>query len=305
MDLSRCVLITTEEHIWENILPYLFKKREKYNWILNRSKDSEKFPNDKVEVFVWWSGKAMFSSTLLRSHLKRLKQKDGLNLIGNKKRKECFKISKRIKTESILKKLIRSAGTHYFDDSFIGKELSKYLEAGVLRLKKVSESKVTKEPSMEVVEQQSEPQPSTSQQSEPQPSTSQQSEPQPSTSQQSEPQPSTSQQSEPQPSTSQQSEPQPSTSQQSEPQPSTSQVKVEDDEKQEDNNPLMKLSESQINGLILKLLSHVSVSLKSMTKDIAVLTSKMDKVTSKMDKVTETFRYKLYDPLFDDDFCMT
>ncbi len=285
MDLLRCVLITTEEHIWENILPYLFKKREKYNWILNRSKDSEKFPNDKVEVFVWWSGKAMFSSTLLRSHLKRLKQKDGLNLIGNKKRKECFKISKRIKTESILKKLIRSAGTHYFDDSFIGKELLKYLEAGVLRLKKVSESKVTKEPSMEVVEQQSEPQPSTSQQSEPQPSTSQQSEPQPSTSQQ--------------------SEPQPSTSQQSEPQPSTSQVKVEDDEKQEDNNPLMKLSESQINGLILKLLSHVSVSLKSMTKDIAVLTSKMDKVTSKMDKVTETFRYKLYDPLFDDDFCMT
>ena len=201
----------------------------------------------------------MFSTTPLRSYLKRLKQKDGVN--RNKKRKECFEISKSIKTESILKKLIRSAGTHYWDDSFIGKELSEYLEAGVLRLKKVSESKVTKEPCVEVVEQQSEPQPSTSQQSEPQPST----------------------------------------------------VKVEDDEKQEDNK--LKLSESQINGLILKLLSHVSVSVTNMGKDIAVVSSKMDRVTesmtkdiavlsSKMDKVTETFR--LCPNLgFDDDFCMT
>ncbi len=266
MDLSRCVLITTEEHIWVNILPYLFKKREEYNWILNRPKDSEKFPNDKVEVFVWWCEKAMFFTTPLRSYLKRLKQKDGVN--RNKKRKECFEISKSIKTESILKKLIRSAGTHYWDDSFIGKELSEYLEAGVLRLKKVSESKVTKESSIEVIGQQSEPQ---------------------------------------------QSEPQPSTSQQSEPQPSTSQVKVEDDEKQEDNK--LKLSESQINGLILKLLSHVSVSVTSMTKDIAVVSNKLDRVTesmtkdiavlsSKMDKVTETFR--LCPNLgFDDDFCMT
>ncbi len=93
MNVSRCVLITTEEHIWVNILPYLFKKREKYNWILNRPKDSEKSPNDKVEVFVWWSGDVMFSATPLRSHLKRLKQKDGV-----KKREECFKISRRIKT---------------------------------------------------------------------------------------------------------------------------------------------------------------------------------------------------------------
>ena len=177
MDLSRCVLITTEERIWENIFPYLFKKREEYNWILNRPKDSEKFPNDKVEVFVWWCEKAMFSTTPLRSYLKRLKQKDVSQKDGgsqNKKRKECFEISKTIKTESILKKLIRSTKTHYWDDSFTGKELSEYLETGILRLKKGSESKVTKQPSMEVVEQQSEPQPSTSQQNEP--STSQQSE---------------------------------------------------------------------------------------------------------------------------------
>ena len=242
MDVSRCVLITTEEHIWVNILPYLFKKREKYNWILKRAKDSEKSPDDKVEVFVWWSGKAMFSATPLRSHLKRLKQKDGV-----KKREECFKISKRIKTKNILKKLIDSTETHYWDDSFIGKELSTYLEAGVLRLKKASESKVTKEPSTEVVEQQSEPQPSTSQQSEPQ--------------------------------------------------PSTLQVKVKDDEKHKDNNPLIRLSQTQMNGLILKLLSHVAVSVKSMTQDIAVLTSKID-------RVAET-SCSYYNPNFGiaDDFC--
>ena len=99
MNISRCVLITTEEHIWENVFPYLFKKREKYNWIVNRLKDSEKSPNDKLEVFVWWCGERLFSSTLLRSHLKRLKQKDGV-----KKRKECFKISRRMKTKNILKK---------------------------------------------------------------------------------------------------------------------------------------------------------------------------------------------------------
>ncbi len=223
MDLSQCVLIKTEEHIWENILPYLFKKKEEYNWILNRPKDSEKFPNDKVEVFVWWSEKAMFSATPLRSYLKRLKQKDGVN-----RNKKCFEISKSTKTESILKKLIRSTKTHYWDDSFIGNELSEYLETGILRLKKGSE------PSMEVVEQQSEPQPSTSQQSESQ--------------------------------------------------PSTSQVEVEDDEKRKDNNPLLKLSQSQINGLILKLLSR-------MTKDIALLSSKIDKLCPNLG--------------FDDNFCMT
>jgi hypothetical protein len=177
MDLSRCVLITTEEHMWVSILPYLLKKREEYNWILNRLKDSEKLPNDKVEVFVWWSEKTMFSATPLRSYLKRLRKKGGVN----KEREEYFQISKLVKTTSILKKLVQSTKTHYWAGSFVGKELSEYLEVGILRLKKVFESEATKQSSMEVVEQQSET--SVLQKNEQQPSTSQQNESQTTTSQ--------------------------------------------------------------------------------------------------------------------------
>jgi hypothetical protein len=107
-----------------SVLPYLFKKRERYNWILRRPKDSERFPNDKVEVFVWWSGEGVFSATPLRSHLKRLKRKAGV---------KCFEISREMKTKNILKKLMDFTETHEWDDNnFICKELSKCLEAGVL-----------------------------------------------------------------------------------------------------------------------------------------------------------------------------
>ena len=165
--------------------------------------------------------KAMFSTTPLRSYLKRVKQKDGV-----KKRKECFKISKRIKTKNIVRKLVDSTETHHWDDSFIGKELSEYLEAAVLRLKKASESKVTEEPSAVVIGQNEEP--STSQvkvmdaevmwppQSEPQPSTSQVKVVDTEV-----------------------------IRQQKEPQPSASQVK--DDEKRKDNGQRVKLSQDRIN----------------------------------------------------------
>ncbi len=248
MDISRCVLITVEEHIWVSVFPYLFKKREKYNWIVHKLKiDTERSPNDKVEVYIWWSGEGLFSSTPL------------------KKRAECFKISRKMKTKNILKKLVDSTQTHDWDDSsFICKELSEYLEAGVLRLKKASESKVTKEMDAEVTEQQSELQPSALQQSEPQPSTSQ----------------------------------------------------VKDDEKREDNNQRVRLTQNQINGLVLKLLTHTSSSVTSVTKDISVVSGKLDrltetfrtemiKVNSKMDKLAETFDHKLYDPMFDSNCCMT
>ncbi len=261
MDISRCVLITVEEHIWESVFPYLLKKREKYNWIVHKLKtDIERSPNDKVEVYIWWSGEGLFSSTPLRSHLKRLKQKAGV-----KKRAECFKISRKMKTKNILKKMVDSTQTHDWDDSsFICKELSEYLEAGVLRLKKASESKVTKEKDEEVTEQQSELQPSALQQSEPQPSTSQ----------------------------------------------------VKDDEKLEDNKQRVRLTQNQINGLVLKLLTHTSTSVTDATKDISVVSGKLDrltetfrtemiKVNSKMDKLAETFDHKLYDPLFDSNCCMT
>jgi hypothetical protein len=116
---------------------------------VNRPKDSEK---SEVEVFVWWVGRGVFSATPLRSYLKRLKQKN---------HKECFKISKAVKTKSILRKLVDSTKTHYWDDGFIGKELMEYLKVRILELRR--KPKVT-----EKTEQQNEPQPSTSQQKEPQ-----------------------------------------------------------------------------------------------------------------------------------------
>ena len=254
MDISRCVLITVEEHIWVNVFPYLFKKREKYNWIAHKLKiDTERSPKDKVEVYLWWSGEGMFSSTPLRSHLKRLKQKAGV-----KKCTECFKISRKMRTKNILKKLVGSTQTHgWDDDSFICKELSEYLKVGVLRLKKVSESEATKQSSMEVVEQQNDP------------------------------------------NVLQQNEQQPCTSQQNKSQTNTMQVRAENDEKQKDSNPVLKLCQNQINGLILKLLSRVSVNVTNMGKDIAIVNDKTDRITEsiaqnfvvlsgKMDKTAET-----------------
>ena len=252
MDISCCVLITLEEHIWESVFPYLFKKREKYNWIVYKLKiGTERSPNDKVEVYLWWSGEGLFSSTPLRSHLKRLKQR-----LRAEKRAECFKISRKMKTKNILKRLVDSSQTHDWDDSsFVCEELSEYLEAKVLRLKKASKSEVTKKMGEEVTEQQN-------------------------------------------------------VLQQNEPQPSTSQAK--DDEKSEDNKQRVRLTQNQINGLVLKLLTHTSAGVTDVTKDIGVVSGKLDiltetfrtemfKVNTKMDKFAETLDYKLYDPLFDSD----
>jgi hypothetical protein len=87
-----------------------------------------------------------------------------------------------------------------------------------------------------------------------------------------------------------QSEPQPNERlnepQQSE--PNTSQAKVKDKKRKYDNL-LAGLTQTQVNGLILKSLSRMSAGVTSVTKNICVLSSKMD-------KLTETFG---------NDFCMT
>ena len=56
------------------------------------------------------------------------------------------------------------------------------------------------------------------------------------------------------------------------PQPSTSQV--EDEGKQEDTKRIKKM----MGGQILKLLGHVVICVKSMSEDIGVLNSKIDKI---------------------------
>ena len=186
MDFSRCVVIHIREHVWENILPYLFKKREKYNWIVNKSMDLQKSPDNKIAVYIWWDGDKEFSATPLRSHLKRIKQKavsDVRKVTGYaKKCAECFKISRNIVTKRILQPLMLSADTHEWDGSYISKELSEYLGAVVKKtpkqvtLKFEVDGQQSEPPqSMEVVHSEGVPHPP------PPPSTPQKSGPQPTT----------------------------------------------------------------------------------------------------------------------------
>ncbi len=154
MDVLRCVLITVDEHIWKNTAQYLSKRTSEYNWIVNRPKDLGK---SEIKVFVWWASRVVFSATPLRSYLRRLKRKN--------RKEECFKISKAVKTKSILRKLINSTKTHYWDNGFVGNELMEYLK---VRIQEVREEVTERQPEevaekMEVTEQESEPQPSTSQ----------------------------------------------------------------------------------------------------------------------------------------------
>ncbi len=283
MDISQCVLITAEEHIWKNTVQYFSKRCLKYNWIVNRPKDLGK---SEVEVFVWWDGKSVFSSTPLRSYLKRLKQKN---------HKECFKISKAVKTRSILRKLVDSTKTHYWDDGFIGKELMEYLKVGISELKK--------KPKVET-KQQNEPQPNTSQQTDPQSNTVKVAEKMNTEEQE--------------PFHSFLSGPQP-TSQQSDPQPNTLKVteKINTEVIEQQNEPdtdkkRPRLSQNQINGLVLKLLSRTTSTVTNVSKNVTGVSdelkrlseafcTEMIKINSKMDKFAETLNHKLYDPLFDDD----
>ena len=122
MDVSRCVLIAVEQQTWKSVAQYLSKRTSEYNWIVNRTKDT-----DRVEVFVWWAGKGAFFATPLRSHLRRLRRKSCV---------ECFEVSKAVKTKSILKKLARSTKTHHWNGGFIGNELMEYLKVGFSELGK-------------------------------------------------------------------------------------------------------------------------------------------------------------------------
>ncbi len=95
--------------------------------------------------------------------------------------------------------------------------------------------------------------------------------------------------------TEQESGPQPSTSQQSDPQSTTSQVK--DDEKRGDNKQRVKLSQNQINGLVLRLLSRTASNVTNVTEDIAVVSGKVDRLNetfcTEMTKVNAMLRLML------------
>ena len=286
MDVSQCVLITVEEHIWKNIAEYFSKRCLKYNWIVNRPKDLEK---SVVDVYVWWDGKGVFSATPLRSYLKRLKKKN---------HKECFKISKALKTKSVLRKLVDSTKTHYWDDGFIGEQLTKYLMVGILMVKKNPKQK-------------NEPQSSTSQQSDPLPNTPEVTEQEPFCKSR----PFQSFLSGPHPVTSQQSDPQPTTKMEVSENESDIQcdkAKMEVSENGSVDKKRPRLTQNQINGLVLKLLSRTASNVTSVSKNVTGVSdevkrlseafhTEMTKVNSKMDKFAEQLYHKLYDPLFDGD----
>ncbi len=262
MNVSQCVLITVGEHVWKNVAQYLSKRTTEYNWIVNRPKDLKE---SEVEVFVWWGSRVVFSATSLRSYLKRLKRKN---------RKECFGISKAVKTKSVLRKLVESTKTHYWDDSFVGNELMEYLKAGISELGK----------KLKVTGQENELQTDTEGVSvkmdvgsESQSNTPQQSDPQ-------------------------QSDPQPLkektevTKQRNEPKIAVGQPK------------LTRVS----GGLILKLLSRTTSNVIGISKNVTGVSdelkrlsegfrTEMIKVNSKMDKFAEQLYHKLYDPMFDGD----
>ena len=74
----------------------------------------------------------------------------------------------------------------------------------------------------------------------------------------------------------------------------------------------VKLSQDQINGLVLKLLSRTTSNVASISKNVTTVSdelkglsegfgAEMVKVNSKMDKLAEQLYHKLYDPMFDGD----
>ena len=79
-----------------------------------------------------------------------------------------------------------------------------------------------------------------------------------------------------------------------------------------DNNQQVKLSQSQVNGLVLKLLSRTTSNVTSISKNVTGVSDELKRlsegfsaeminVNSKMDKFAEQLYHKLYDPMFDGD----
>ena len=69
MDPYRCVLFefSGSNQEKQNVLKYLEKNDQIYNWIVTES--------NKIRALIWWKGNVQFSVTPLRSFLKRLKRK--------------------------------------------------------------------------------------------------------------------------------------------------------------------------------------------------------------------------------------
>ncbi len=133
MDVSRCVLITVGQGIWKSVVQYLSERKAGYNWIVMRAKNPER---QEVKVFVWWTGKAAFFATALRTYLRRLRRKSHA---------ECLEVSKAVKTKSILRRLAGPTETYPCNGGYVGNELMEYLKLGFSELRESSRKTKTVE----------------------------------------------------------------------------------------------------------------------------------------------------------------
>ena len=135
MDFSRCVVVNASEYAWESILPYMLKKSERYHWITVTKNEHYKVDTHiatHITLYIWWQKNKNFSTTPLRSHMKRVKQKIIRNNAKTEDVKKCvqsFRISRSTPTKRILDALIQSVETHNTCGSNIARELGEYLMA--------------------------------------------------------------------------------------------------------------------------------------------------------------------------------
>ena len=94
MDASRCVVIEFDGASQEALLKYLSKNCDSYNWILTAF--------DEIRVCVWWVKNVEFSTTPLRSFLKRFKSKMVID--------SYLKISRKMTTREGVRKVYNGNG---------------------------------------------------------------------------------------------------------------------------------------------------------------------------------------------------
>ena len=94
MDASRCVVIEFGGASQETLLKYLSKNYDGYNWIVTAFSE--------VRVCIWWTKNVEFSTTPLRSYLKRFKNKMPVD--------SYFKISRKMSTQEGIRKVYGKNG---------------------------------------------------------------------------------------------------------------------------------------------------------------------------------------------------
>ena len=96
MDASRCVVIEFDGTGQEPLIRYLSKNSLSYNWIVTA------FDDFITRVCVWWAKNVEFSTTPLRSFLKRFKNKMTID--------SYFKISRKMSTQEGVRKVYGGNG---------------------------------------------------------------------------------------------------------------------------------------------------------------------------------------------------